>query len=323
MKKNVNTSELVINYLASCGKMEVATLDMVKAVVPGCQGEKDLDEAFECILPVLTNLESAGMVRLSAEVIESTGFVPKVIFILPRMKKTADRLIGGKNSGSQAGPGRKSSPEKGTKAAAGDGEGRPRGKAGKEDAVCARFNAFTDLFEKKRKLVRIRGEWQRLIASMVYSDIEEETGFNACVKSFVNGLIWQKRLEQTRPPNGPAVKAEADEPEMQPEIVRQIDEIIRASEEKNGALKEGRRGRRVTGDADAPLVRLDREEIRDYMRCLHNMRDGIQPGRLWRTAVSRFMNELLEHMPVYEACMESFRAGIVWEKNRKKLEGMD
>jgi hypothetical protein len=35
------------------------------------------------------------------------------------------------------------------------------------------------------------------------------------------------------------------------------------------------------------------------------------------------MGELLQHMPVYEACMESFRAGIIWQMNRKKLEGRD
>jgi hypothetical protein len=29
---------------------------------------------------------------------------------------------------------------------------------------------------------------------------------------------------------------------------------------------------------------------------------------------------LLQRLPVYEACMESFRAGVIWQAHRKKLE---
>jgi len=316
MKKDINTGERVINYLASCGKEEVDTLDLVKALVPGCHDEADMDKAFDAILLVLTSLESGGLVKLSTEVVPSTGFVPKLIRILPKMKNAADRLMQGKISGSPNGR-----PEKaGKPAAEGGGEGTG-GKVRKEDAISARFNTFVELFEKKRKLIRIRGEWNRLVSSMIYSDIEEEIGFQACVKAFVNGLIWQKRLEQIGPGSGPSDKQEKAEPELQPGLLSKIDEIVRADEEKNGALKVGRKGRRTAGEADAPLVRLDREEMKDYMHCLHNMREEVQPGRLWRDAVSRFIAELLEHRPVYEACMESFRAGIIWQMNHKKLEG--
>lgn len=307
MKKNINTGELVINYLASCGKAEVSTLELVKAVMPGCRKEEDMDKAFGSILPVLTNLESGGLVKLSTEAIPSTGFVPKVIHILPKMKKAADRLMQDKTGGA--------------KASAGDGETKHGGSKRRQDAIDERYQVFADLFEKKRKLVRIRGEWNRLIASMVYHDIEEETGFDACVKSFVNGLIWEKRREHIGPRNEAAVKVKEVEPVIRPELQRLIDEIVKAAEEKNGALKEGRKYRGAAGDADATLVRLDRDEIRDFMHCLHNMRDGVQPGRLWRDAVSKFMGELIQNLPVYESCMESFRAGIIWQTYRNKLEG--
>jgi hypothetical protein len=155
---------------------------------------------------------------------------------------------------------------------------------------------------------------------MIYSDIEEETGFQACVKAFVNGLVWQRRLEQIGPGSGPADKQETADPRMQPGLLSKIDEIIRADEEKNGALKAGRKGRRAAVEADAPLVRLDRGEIKDYMSCIHNMREEVQPGRLWRDAVCRFIAEQLQQRPVYEACMESFKAGVIWQMNRKKLE---
>jgi hypothetical protein len=323
MKKNINTGELVINYLASCGKAEVATLDLVKAVAPGCRSGEEMDKAFNMILPVLTNLASVGLVRLSTEAIPSTGSVPKVIHILPRMKKTADRLMQDKTSGAKASPGREGRAETGGKLEEGDGGKKRCGSARRQNAIDDRFNTFADLFEKKRKQVRIRGEWNRLISSIVYSDIGEETGFDACVKSFVNGLIWQKRREHTGPGNEPAGKSEKADPPMRPELLRLIDEIVKAEEARNGELKEARKGRRTRGDVDAPLVRLDRDEIRDFMHCLHEMRDGVQPGRTWRDAMSRFMGELLQHMPVYEACMESFRAGIVWQMNRKKLEGPD
>jgi len=321
MKKNINTGVLVINYLASCGKEEVDTLDLLKAVAPGCRNGEEMEKAFGSILPVLANLESGGLVKLSTEAIASTGFVPKVIHILPKMKKTADRLLQDKTGGAKAGPGPEERPPTGGKTAAGDGEKKHGGSARRQSAIDDRFNAFADLFEKKRKLVRIRGEWNKLVASMVYLDIQEETGFDACVKSFVNGLIWQKRQEHDGSRNESAGKPAGAEPGIRPELQRLIDEIVKASEEKNGALKEGRKNRKTTGDADAPLARLERDEIRDFIRSLHDMRDDVQPGRLWRDAVSRFMGELLQHMPVFEACLESFRAGIIWQMNRKKLEG--
>jgi len=323
MKKNINIGELVINYLATCGKSEVKTMELLKAVAPGCEGEDAMDEAFDRILPVLTNLESGGLVRLSTEPAPSTGLIPRLIHVLPKMKKAADRLMQDKNSGGKTSGSRKGRPETGEKPTAeGGGEGRGR-KGRKEDAISARFHAFADLFEKKRKLICIKGEWNRLISSMIYSDIEEETGFQACVTAFVNGLIWQRRQEQIGPGNEPVEKQETTEPQLRPELLGQIEEIIKGDEEKNGLLKRARKNSRGSHDADAPLVRLKREDIRDYTRCLHNMRDEIQPGRLWRDAVSRFLAELLEHMPVYESCMEAFRAGIIWQMHRKKLEGQD
>ena len=322
MKKNMNTGELVINYLASCGKSEIETMELLKAVAPGCERENAVDEAFGRILPVLTNLESEGLVRLSTEPDPSSGLIPRLIHVLPRMKKPADRLMHDKGSGGKAAGGRKSGSEAGGKPATEGvkGNGSRKARECKEDAISARFNEFADLFEKKRKLVHVRGEWNRLVSSMAYSDIQEETGFNACVKAFVNGLIWQRRQDQMGPVNGPLGKQEKAEVQIRPELLGQIEEIVKADEEKKGALKAGRKKRGLTGGADAPLVRLDRDEIRDFMRCLHNMRDEVQPGRTWRSAVSRFLAELLEHMPVYEACMESFRAGIVWQAHRKKLE---
>ena len=318
MKKNMNTGVLVINYLASCGKEEVDTLELLKAVAPGCRSGEDMDKAFGSILPVLTNLESGGLVRLSTEAIPSTGSVPKVIYILPKMKKTADRLLQDK-----AGPGREGSPETDGKAGAGEGGKKHGASRRRQDAIEDRYHIFADLFEKKRKLVRVHGEWNRLVASMVYMDIQEETGFDACVKMFVNGLIWQKCREQSGPGNEPAGKLEKPEPGIRPELQKLIDEIVKASEEKNGALKAGGKTRRGAGDADAPLAGLGCDEMRDFIQSLHDMRDEVQPGRLWRDAVSRFMGELLQNLPVFEACMESFRAGIIWQMNRKKLESQD
>ena len=323
MKKNMNTGELVINYLASCGKEEVETLELLKAVAPGCRSGEDMDKAFGSILPVLTNLESGGLVKLSTEAIPSTGFVPRVIYILPRMKKTAERLLQDKTGGDKASPGLEGSQETDGKAPAAGGEKKRGSGQRNQSAIEDRYRIFADLFEKKRKAVRIRGEWDRLISSIAYSDIADETGFDACVKMFVNGLIWQKRREQSGTSVETGGKTEKADPGIRPELQRLIDEIVKASEEKNGALKEGRKGRRTAGGADALLTGLGRDEIRDFIHSLHDMRDEVQPGRLWRDAVSRFMGELLQNMPVFEACMESFRAGIIWQMNRKKLEGQD
>lgn len=320
MKKNLDAGVLVINYLASCGKTVVATLDLVKAVVPGCRSGEEMEEAFGIILPVLSNLESGGLVKLSSEAIPSTGFVPKAIHILPGMKKTADRLMQDKAGGTgaaTAGRGRAGGAAKGT---AGGGKAKRGPGTRRKEAADGLYNVFVDLFQKKRKQVRIRGEWQRLISSLIWSDMEDETGFEACVKSFVNGMIWEKLRENAGPRKGHGGQPEKAGPGMRPELQRVIEAIVKDEEERNGALKEGRKPRRTVSEADAPLTALGRDEIKDFIHCLHTMRDGVQPGRAWRDAMSRFMSELIQHIPVYEACMESFRAGIVWQSNRARLE---
>jgi len=78
-----------------------------------------------------------------------------------------------------------------------------------------------------------------------------------------------------------------------------------------------------SGDAEASLLCLDRADIRDFMHCVSQMAEDIEPGRKWRQAMSRFMGELLRHMPVFNACMEAFRAGIIWEMHREYLEGLE
>jgi len=316
MKRNINTGELIINYLASCQKEEVDTRALIKAVDPDCSNEEDMDKAFNTIMPVLTNLQTGGLVKLSTESLSETIFVPRVIHIMPKMKKTADRLMQDKAGGAKDGLKAKGRPQ--TKAAAKGGGSKRR-----QDAVDEMHLLFADLFEKKGRLVRIRGEWQRLIASMCYQDIEEETGFDACTRSFVNGLIWQNRREGILPRREAAGKPEKADPSLRPEFKKLIDEIVKADEDKNGALKEGSKYRGNPGDADASLLRLDRDEISDFMRCIHQMRDGIHPGRLWRDAISKFVTETLQYMPVYEACMRCFRAGILFQMNRIKLEGTD
>jgi hypothetical protein len=201
------------------------------------------------------------------------------------------------------------------------GTAKGGGSKRRQDAIDEKYQVFSDLFEKKGRLVRIRGEWQKLIASMVYFDLEEEAGFDACVRSFVNGLIWQNRREGILPRREAAGKPEKADPPLRPEFIKLIDEIVTANEDKNGALKDGRKNRGNPGDADASLLRLSREEIRDFMRCIHTMRDSIQPTRLSWDAICKFMTELLWNLPVYEACMESFRAGVIFQMHRMKLEG--
>jgi hypothetical protein len=319
MGKNTKIGAMVINYLATCGKTRVGTVELLKAVAPGCLRMNKLDKAFSMIEPVLVSLASEGLVRLSAEVDPSTGMVPLVIHILPRMKKPAERLMQpgnapGKESGErkeQSGTGEKPVPE------------ARRGKAGREDAVRVRYEAFEALFERKKKVVRLRGEWCRFVSAMIYQDIEEQVSFQACVIAFINGMIWQKRQEQQGQVKPHMEEEDKPEPEMQPALLSQIDEIVRADEEKNGILKAARRKSRGAQDADAPLLRLSQEEIRDYMRSLHRTREEIQPGNLWRDAMSMFLGGLLQQLPVYEACMEAFKAGIIWQMHRNKLESQD
>jgi hypothetical protein len=319
MKKNINTGERIINYLASCGRQEVEMVDLLRAVVDGYGGEADLATAFNQVLPLLKSLEAEDMVKLSFETIPPGASVPRFIYVQPRMKRAADKCSDGNPAPDMAckkAENRKPKDEKPAVAGAG---GRKAGER-KEDAVMSRFHVFVDLMEKKRRSVRIPGEWSRLVSAMIYHDIEEEAPFQACVKSFVNGLIWQARREGPIKGGQAAGKEEKEEPQMRPELLGQIEEIVKAAEVKNGELKGNTKPRRHPRGNDSQLTSLDREEIRDYMRCLHHMRDDIQPGRLWQHAVSKFISELLDNLPAYEACRESFRAGIVWQMNRGKLE---
>lgn len=319
MKNNMNTGELVINYLASCGKSEVKTIELLKAVAPGCERENAIDEAFGRILPVLTNLESEGLVRLSNEPDPSSDLIPRLIHVLPKMKKPADKLMQDNGIGGKAGSSRKSRPETGGNPEAEPAKGSHSGRERKEDAVMSRFHTFVDLMEKKGKQVRIGGEWNRLIATIIYHDIDKETGFESCVDAFINGLIWQAHRKQ-KGDGEPVTEEEKAEPQIRPELLSQIDEIVRSNEQLNGELK-GRKNRHKKSEDDAPLTRLERSEIRNFMRCLNSERDEIQPGKLWQQAVSRFFSESLGNLPVYDACREAFRAGVIFQMHRKKLEG--
>jgi hypothetical protein len=118
---------------------------------------------------------------------------------------------------------------------------------------------------------------------------------------------------------------EKPEPEMQPALLSQIGEIVRADEDKNRPLKAARRKRSGVHDADAPLPELSHGEIRDYMQSLHNLREAIQPGKLWRDAISMFIGELLQQVPIFEACMEAFNKSrstvFLWKQKLKKAKG--
>jgi hypothetical protein len=317
MGKNTNIGAMVINYLATCGKTRVGTVELLKAVAPGCLRANKLNKAFSMIEPVLVSLASEGLIRLSADVDPPSAMVPLVIHVLPRMKKPAERLMqpgiatGKENTErkERLGTGEKPVPE------------ARRGKAGKEDVVRVRYEAFVTLFEKRKKSVRLRGEWCRLVSAMIYQDIAEQVSFQACVIAFINGMIWQIRQEQQGKVTPHTEEEDKPEPKMQPALMSQIGELVRADEEKNGPLKAARRKVRGVQDSDSSLLKLSQEEIRDYIRSLHRTREEIQPGSLWRDAMSMFLSGLLQQLPVYEACMEAFKAGIIWQMHRKKLEG--
>lgn len=315
MKKNSNNhGEMIVNYLATCGKSRVDTMDMMAALFPGLESKQEFDEALHRVSQVLQGLASGGMVRLSKETIPHRDFVPRSVEITPRMKKASAKFLQAGDEARQ-----KDAP------AGGKGEGpagkKGRGKAPKAEAVAEHFQAFVELFEKKRKLAKLPPEWGSLAATLIYGIIEEETAFNACVKSFIIGIAIQSYQAGLVKPH--AAAKEKEPPTLRPELLGQIEEIIRCSEEKNGELRAGRKARHVVKEEAAPLLRLPHCEISGFMRWLHNLDDDSQPGRTWRDAMSRFFAELNEHLPVYGACRESVAAGIIFQLHRKKLEAMD
>ncbi|MCX6001333.1 MAG: hypothetical protein NTY79_02170, partial [Chloroflexi bacterium] len=107
---------------------------------------------------------------------------------------------------------------------------------------------------------------------------------------------------------------------MRPELQKQIEEIIEINEKRNGDLKKHKKVRGLQQEPDAPVKRLDRCEMKDFMNFLHQHRQDIQPGRVWRETMCQFFSEQANNLPVFEACMECFRAGVIWQMNRRKLE---
>ena len=183
-----------------------------------------------------------------------------------------------------------------------------------------RLNTFSIIYEKQNKLLKIPNEWDYLIELIISSKISEETCFQACISAYIYGLIWQEyRGGQQVKPDYPQNQEERQNP-MRPELKRQIEEIIEINEKRNGDLK---RSKKVIGsqqNPDVPAKRLERCEIRDFMKFLYQNKQEIQPDRIWRETMCQFFTEQLNNSPVYDACMECFRAGVIWQMNRRKLE---
>jgi hypothetical protein len=311
MKRDIETGERVIDFLASYGRGEVEMEDLFAAVLDGYSQGDDLNQAYCEVKAVLKALAIGDMVRLSLETIPPGACVPRFIYVQPEMRKAAGGPVAGRGDSAAADSGRKPpaqvSPQK-----------EKKGGRRKEDAVTSRFHTFVDLVEKKGKQARIGGEWNRLVSTIIYHDMDRETGFQSCVDAFINGLIWQAHRKQAGG-SEPVTEKAGPDPQICPELLGQIDDIVRSNEQLNGELK-GKKNRRRRSEADAPLTGLERSEIRDFMRCLNRERDEIQPGRLWQLAVSKFLSELVDNLPVYNACREAFRAGVVFQMHRKKLE---
>lgn len=310
-------AERIINYLASCGRQEVAMADLFSSVVDGYREGMDMDAVYSRVKAVLQGLVENELVRLSLETMPPATSVPRFIYIRPRMKKTADALMHGQNARSRQG--KEGKDENAELPGQGKAKGGCKGRERTEDAVTIRYRSFVDLVEKRGGQVRIGCDWDHLIAMLIYQDMEEYTGFQSCVELFVKGLIWQSRSEQADG-HKPSTKEMKAEPRIRPELLGQIDEILRDDAEKYGELKD-RNARRKQREDHAPLAGLDRTEIQDFVRCLNQMRDGIHPGELWQMAMGIFFEKLLENETVYDACFESFRAGVLFQMHRKTLEG--
>jgi len=297
MRTDKETGARVINFLASCGKDEVEMSELLSAVVDFKKGD-DLEQAYGKVRGTLRELAAVGLVSLCGGKQSAPNGVPGAIRIRPRMQKAAAGLMERKDAGKRGAGNR----------------GGPR------NEVEARYHTFLDLMDKKGKRVKVEREWGRLVATIIYQDMEEDTGFQACVESFINGLIWQS-LRRDQGGDGRQVGEDKPEPTIQPGLRGQIEAILEADEERNGRWKGGRVRRRHM-EEDAPLTELDRDEIQYFIAGLNRLREegSIHPGRLWQQAMGMYFNSLLNRLPVYQACREAFKAGIVFQMHRTKLE---
>lgn len=311
-------AERVINYLASCRRKEVAMEDLVSSVMDDRGEGADAEMVYGIVITVLKGLAENDMVKISTETISPGATVPRCIYILPRMSRVADALMEGQGDGGSRGRGR--DVDKHDRQAREEAGSRPGAGEGAEDAVAIRFHAFVDLMEKRGSQVRIEAEWDRLIAMLIYQDMEEYTGFQACAELFIKGLIWQSRSEQ--PGEGrQSAREKRAELRLRPELLGQIDAILSEDAEKNGEFKARKAGRKRRGNYGS-LINLDQAEVQDFVRCLNQMRVSIKPGEIWQSALGMFFEQLLEKETVFDACKESFRAGVIFQMHRKMLEGL-
>ena len=218
MKRDIETGERIINFLASYGREELEMEDLFAAVLDGYRQGDDLNHAYGEVKAVLKALAIGDMVRLSLETIPPEACVPRFIYVQPEMRKTAGGPVAGRGGSGSASSSRKLPAHKGIPKKKESGGRR-------EDPVMSRFNTFVDLMGKKGKQIRIGGEWDRLIATIIYHDMDKETGFESCVDAFVNGLIWQAHRKQTGG-SGAVTEEEKAGPQVRPELLKQIDDIV-------------------------------------------------------------------------------------------------
>ncbi|MBN1691383.1 MAG: hypothetical protein JW901_10195 [Dehalococcoidia bacterium] len=252
MRKDKETGARVINFLASCGKDEIALSELLSVVVDGFKKGDNLEQAYGVVRGTLRELAAEGLVSLCGKEASARNGVPGAIRIRPRMQKAAAGLMGGES-------GRK--------------DGDAKGRSAAKNEVEARYYSVIDLMDKKGSRIKLAGEWSCLVASIIYRDMEEETAFDACVHSFINGLIWQAQRQEVAGGDSRRLE-EKPKATIQPGLFDQIDNILKEDEERNGRWKCGR-ARRSMQESDAPLTALDRDQIHEFIAGLNRMRGRV------------------------------------------------
>jgi hypothetical protein len=296
----------IMEFLANCGKVKVTFGELLRKFCPAQAPAVDRRMMVERIKRDLTDLEKKGDLYLSHDSVSSTYHYPRFISLAQPLVQPA--------AGAD-------SPGDGSAAKEQKAPGKPRGKKNfnEEEEIKRLAYLFSDTFRKEIEKTDIPAGWKNFFSRMIWQHTSTLPLIQACIEMLQAGMVFEKnshKLKHTarqKPPERPA---------LQPGLQDQIAGIVSASEEKGGPLPaESRRGRgsRLIPEDEAEDS-VGNHQLDRFMFYLNRDRQELLPPSLWQRALGTILDEVLSNETAFQACVVAFKMGIIWLRNRERLE---
>lgn len=141
---------------------------------------------------------------------------------------------------------------------------------------------------------------------------------HACINSFEAGIKWVIYHQQLKASQEHNEAARMQGRELKPHLLETIASIVEDNEIRNGPLPSPKAVSRKRSRQDTTEYPIDKTGLRNFKRFLKD--EEIDPPGIWKRTMCEFIKDVVDSVPIRDACEVAFMAGIVWQKNRRKLK---